>query len=112
MYSVCRVAGALVLAWTLFEAVPGAEASFRVCADPNNMPFSNQHGDGFENKIAELAARELRLPLEYFWLPQRRGFGRNSLNAHRCDVVIGVPQQYGLLQPTKRYYRSSYAFDS
>ena len=57
-------------------------------------------------------ARELHRPLEYFWLPQRRGFIRNSLNAQRCDVVIGVPAQYGLLQPTRSYYRSSYAFVS
>lgn len=84
----------------------------RVCADPNNMPFSNQHGDGFENKIATLVAREMNRPLAYFWLPQRRGFVRNSLNAQRCDVVIGVPAQYGLLQPTTSYYRSSYAFVS
>ena len=65
------------------------------------MPFSNQRGDGFENQIAKLVARDLHRPLEYFWLPQRRGFIRNSLNARRCDVVMGVPAQYGLLQPTK-----------
>ena len=84
----------------------------RVCADPNNLPFSNQRGEGFENKIAALVARELHRPLAYFWSPQRRGFIRNSLNAGRCDVVIGVPAQYGLLQPTRSYYRSSYAFVS
>ena len=76
------------------------------------MPFSNERGEGFENRIAALVARDLRRPLEYFWLPQRRGFIRNSLNAQRCDVVIGVPAQYGLLQPTRSYYRSSYVFVS
>jgi mxaJ protein len=84
----------------------------RVCADPNNMPFSNRQGEGFENKIAELVARDLGRPLAYFWSPQRRGFIRNTLNARRCDVVMGVPAQYGLLQPTQRYYRSTYAFVS
>jgi mxaJ protein len=89
-----------------------AQSPLRVCADPNNMPFSNDRGAGFENKIATLVARELGRPLEYFWLPQRRGFIRNSLNALRCDVVMGVPAEYGPLQPTKAYYRSSYAFVS
>jgi len=84
----------------------------RVCADPNNLPYSNQRLEGFENKIAALVARELNRPLTYFWLPQRRGFIRNSLNAGRCDVVVGVPAQYSLVQTTRRYYRSSYAFVS
>jgi quinoprotein dehydrogenase-associated probable ABC transporter substrate-binding protein len=82
----------------------------RVCADPNNMPFSHRDGQGFENKIAELVARELHRPLVYFWSPQRRGFIRNTLAAGRCDVVMGVPAQYGRLQPTRAYYRSSYVF--
>src|SRR3979409_2395072 len=91
----------------------GASAPpLRVCADPNNMPFSNAHGHGFENRIATLVARDLHRPLAYFWLPQRRGFLRNSLNAGRCDVVIGVPASYEHLQTTHRYYRSSYAFVS
>jgi quinoprotein dehydrogenase-associated probable ABC transporter substrate-binding protein len=84
----------------------------KVCADPNNMPFSNRSGQGFENKIAALVAREMNRPLVYFWLPQRRGFIRNSLNAGHCDLVMGVPAQYGLLQPTRSYYRSSYVFVS
>jgi mxaJ protein len=100
------------MAATVFAVTVSARAPLRVCADPNNLPFSNQHGDGFENRIATLVAHELRRPLTYFWFPQRRGFLRNSLNARRCDVVMGVPAQYGLLQPTKSYYRSSYAFVS
>jgi len=102
----------LLMLWTMFSSVTSTGSPLRVCADPNNMPFSNQHADGFENKIATLVAHELGRPLTYFWLPQRRGFVRNSLNAERCDVVIGVPAQYGLVQPTKSYYRSSYAFVS
>jgi mxaJ protein len=112
MSLVSRALGACLTVSALVAATPTARAPLRVCADPNNMPFSNEHGDGFENKIATIVAREMRRPLAYFWLPQRRGFVRNSLNARRCDVVIGVPAQYGLLQPTRSYYRSSYAFVS
>jgi len=84
----------------------------RVCADPNNLPFSNQRREGFENRIAVLVARDLNRPLTYFWLPQRRGFIRNSLDAGRCDVVIGIPAQYGPLLATRAYYRSTYTFVS
>src|ERR671939_219491 len=63
----------------------------RVCADPNNLPFSNERGEGFENKIAELVARELGARLEYTWWAQRRGFVRNTLAAGACDVLMGVP---------------------
>ena len=107
-----HVVGVLLAVWMTVAAAPGAQSPLRVCADPNNMPFSNERGDGFENKIATLVSHQLNRPLAYFWLPQRRGFVRNSLNAGRCDVVIGVPAQYGLLQPTKSYYRSSYTFVS
>lgn len=116
MYSVFRRIvrwhAVLVAVWVTFGTAATSQSPIRVCADPNNMPFSNQHGDGFENKIAALLAHEMKRPLAYFWLPQRRGFVRNSLDARRCDVVIGVPAQFGLLQPTKSYYRSSYAFVS
>jgi mxaJ protein len=112
MSSVCRRLGVVVALWAGLAAGPSARSPLRVCADPNNMPFSNDRGAGFENKIATLVAHELVRPLEYFWLPQRRGFIRNSLNARRCDVVIGIPAQYGLLQPTKSYYRSAYVFVS
>src|SRR4051812_16333881 len=110
MSSVSRSLGALLAVWAVLASAPNAQSPLRVCADPNNMPFSNERGDGFENRLARLVARDLHRPLEYFWLPQRRGFVRNSLNARRCDVVIGVPAQYGPLQPTRSYYRSAYAF--
>src|SRR4051812_20060096 len=109
MSSACRT---LIVALAACAALGAAPAPLRVCADPNNLPFSNERGEGFENKIASLVARDLGRPLTYFWLPQRRGFVRNSLNAGRCDVVIGVPALYGVLQPTRSYYRSSYAFVS
>lgn len=68
----------------------------RVCADPNNLPFSNNAGEGFENRIAELLAHDLDVPLEYRWWAQRRGFVRNTLRAGDCDIVIGVPKGYEL----------------
>src|SRR5678810_1236617 len=87
---------------------------FRVCADPENMPFSNQKLEGFENKIAEMFAKEFGASLRYVWWGQRRGFIRNTMNATlkeaRCDVVIGVPVGYDLVQTTRPYYRSTYVF--
>jgi len=84
----------------------------RVCADPNNVPFSNARGEGFENAIAAVVAHDLGKTLSYFWLPQRRGFVRNSLNAGVCDVIMGVPAGYDLVRTTRAYYRSSYVFVS
>jgi mxaJ protein len=84
----------------------------RVCADPNNLPFSNTAGAGFENKLAELVAGELGQPVTYSWWAQRRGFIRNTLNAGLCDVVMGVPVDYDLVETTRPYYRSSYVFVS
>ena len=84
----------------------------RVCADPNNLPFSNRAGAGYENKIAELLARDLGDSLEYTWWPQRRAWVRNTLNAHKCDVAISVPTGFGPLLTTEPYYRSTYVFVS
>jgi mxaJ protein len=85
-------------------------ASLRVCADPNNLPFSDSAGRGFENKIASLIASDFGERLEYEWWPQRRGFVRNTLRAGLCDLVIGVPSSYELTLRTASYYRSSYVF--
>lgn len=84
--------------------------SFRVCADPNNLPFSNQQQQGFENKIAEVLARGLGQAVAYTWWPQRRGFLRSTLNAGRCDVVMGLPADIDMVLTTQPYYRSVYAF--
>ncbi len=81
-----------------------------MCADPNNLPFSNERQEGFENKIAELIARELNATVRYTWWAQRRGFIRNTLRAKECDVVMGVPSNFELALPTKPYYRSTYVF--
>lgn len=81
---------------------------FRVCADPNNMPFSNQQGQGFENKIADLFAQQLGKSVGYVWYPQVIGFARNTLNVFRCDVVMGIAENSDLMQNTNPYYRSVY----
>ena len=82
--------------------------SLRVCADPANMPFSNEKGEGFENKIAEIVAAELKVPVEYVWFPQATGFIRQTLFAKRCDVVMGYAQGDELVLNTNAYYRSAY----
>ncbi len=85
-------------------------ATLRVCADPNNLPFSNRAGEGFENALATLVAGELGKTVAYTWFPQRRGFVRNTLASGRCDVIMGVPAHYELAATTTPYYRSSYVF--
>jgi mxaJ protein len=92
------------------QKVPASETALRVCADPNNLPFSNERQEGFENKIAELIAGEMHRPVEYTWWAQRRGFFRNTLRAGLCDVAIGVPASFELAATTKPYYRSTYVF--
>jgi quinoprotein dehydrogenase-associated probable ABC transporter substrate-binding protein len=82
----------------------------RVCADPNNLPFSNQRREGFENKIAEVVARDLGERVEYTWWAQRRGFFRNTLKSGICDLVIGLPSGFEMALTTAPYYRSTYVF--
>jgi quinoprotein dehydrogenase-associated probable ABC transporter substrate-binding protein len=89
---------------------------FRVCADPNNLPFSSESRDGFENRLAELLAKDFGMPVEYTWFPQRMGFIRNTLKARepqrggfKCDVIMGVPHRYDRAITTEPYYRSTYA---
>jgi len=81
----------------------------RVCADPRNLPFSNEKGEGFENKLAELFAGKLQKKLDYMFFPQATGFVRVTLGAHRCDVIMGFPQGDELVQGTNPYYRTAYA---
>ncbi len=80
----------------------------RVCADPRNLPFSDVAGEGFENKLAELLARKLGKTLDYTFYPGATGFVRNTLYAHRCDVVMGMPQGDDVVQVTNPYYRTTY----
>ncbi|AUC98476.1 quinoprotein dehydrogenase-associated putative ABC transporter substrate-binding protein [Bradyrhizobium sp. SK17] len=81
----------------------------RICADPRNLPFSNQKGEGFENKIGELFAEKLQKKLDYMFFPQATGFVRVTLGSHRCDVIMGFPQGDDLAQGTNPYYRTAYA---
>jgi quinoprotein dehydrogenase-associated probable ABC transporter substrate-binding protein len=101
-----------LLCATLAVAQPAdlvSRTALRVCADPANMPFSNEAREGFENKIAELLATDLGLPLEYTWFPQATGFVRNTLGAKRCDVIIGYVAASEVIQNTNPYYRSAWA---
>jgi len=86
----------------------GGADRLRVCADPNNLPFSNERREGFENALADIVARELGRRVEYTWWPQRRGFIRTTLRAGVCDVVMGVPAEFELADTTRPYYRSTY----
>jgi len=83
-------------------------SALRVCADPANLPFSNKKGEGFENRLAELIAEKLSVPVLYTWFPQATGFIRNTLRAHKCDLVMGYAQGQELVQNTNHYYRSAY----
>lgn len=82
----------------------------RVCADPNNLPFSNAREEGFENRIARLVARETGARLDYTWHAQRRGFVRNTIGAGTCDAIIGVPHDLEAVDTTRPYYRSTHVF--
>jgi mxaJ protein len=89
---------------------PTLAAPLRVCADPNNLPFSNRAGEGFENRLAEMIAKDLDTTVAYSWWPQRRGFVRNTVDAGGCDVVLGVPTDLQAVETTRPYYRSTYVF--
>jgi mxaJ protein len=82
------------------------------CADPNNLPFSNKARQGFENKLAQMIARDLHAHLNYIWWAQRRGYVRNTLNERKCDFWPGVGSNVGMLATSKPYYRSTYVFVS
>lgn len=88
-------------------AKPG---TIRVCADPDNMPLSNQRGEGFEQKIAELVAKEWNAKIEYAWWPVRRGFFARALNGRYCDIAIQAPAEFDMAGVTRPYFRSGYVF--
>lgn len=102
--------GALALMVLQVQAEGLAQAdTLKVCADPNNLPFSDRDGAGFENHLAALVGQALGKPIEYIWSAQRRGFIRHGLAAGRCDIVMGVPAGMPQTLTTHPYYRSSYA---
>ena len=108
MCSVTRPVAIFVMA--TFCSVSLAAAPLRVCSDPNNLPFSNDQQQGFENRIASLIAKDLGMQLTYFWFPQREAFFKKTLDAGVCDVVMGVPSGFDNTANTRPYYRSSYVF--
>jgi quinoprotein dehydrogenase-associated probable ABC transporter substrate-binding protein len=99
------VGGRPVVAQTADIADRGA---LKVCADPNDLPFSSEQKQGFENKIAELMANALGVKVEYTWFPQIIGFARNTLQAHRCDLVVGTVAGDDIMQTTNPYYFTTY----
>jgi mxaJ protein len=103
-------AAALAGTMALADAPGGNTDAFRVCADPNNLPFSNRDGAGFENKLAELVAVKLGKQAVFVWQPQRRAYVRTGLGAGDCDAIMGVPAQLERVDTTRPYYRSSYVF--
>lgn len=119
--SLLRLTGLTVLFGSIGVLPPAAHAQglrpniptpgvLRVCADPDNMPLSNQKGEGFEQKIAELVAREWKAKIQYAWWPVRRGFFARALNGRYCDVAIQAPSEFDMAGVTKPYFRSGYVF--
>lgn len=109
MFSACKLPFILAL----FAACPAHAGTppLRICADPNNLPYSNSKGQGFENKVAQLVAGDLGRSVEYVWWPQQRpSFLRYTLLANRCDVVLGIAAGAARLRTTNPYYRSSFVF--
>lgn len=103
--------GLLLMGMGARSTAVSPEKQLRVCADPNNLPFSNEKEQGFDNQIAQIVARDLGYQgVSYTWWPNRRGFIRNTLNMDKCDLVIGVPAGYDIVATTEPYYRSIYAF--
>jgi mxaJ protein len=98
--------------WVVAIAATAQARELRVCADPNNMPFSNRKQEGFENRIAELAAKDLGAHLSYVWQRMGRGFVREYLDKAQCDLLIGIPTNYRSVLTTAAYYRSTYVFVS
>lgn len=100
----------ILAAFCLSLAVPVLARDLRVCADPDNLPFSNSKEQGFENQIAQLVAAELHAQLKYEWQRMGRGFVREYLNSSGCDLLIGIPTNYKPVLTTTPYYRSTYVF--
>lgn len=101
---------ALAFALALCAALPARGRELRVCADPNDLPYSDRAAEGFENRIAALIARDLGAQLTYYWLPQWRGYARKTLQRRRCDVIPGIAQADDSVLATDPYYRGTFAF--
>jgi quinoprotein dehydrogenase-associated probable ABC transporter substrate-binding protein len=110
MFSVSKSLALLALG--SLTAAPASSTTLQVCADPNNLPFSDHAQQGFENHLATMVAKDLGMHVSYVWYPQRQAFFSKTLNAGRCDVVMGLPERIAVASTTTPYYRSSYAFVS
>lgn len=100
----------LILLLAAGVSATAATPVLRVCADPNNLPYSNQAQQGFENRLADMVAKDLGMQVSYFWFPQREKFFEKTLNGGACDVVMGVPTGFDEADTTDPYYRSTYVF--
>ena len=105
--SAALVAAALLLG-SCAQLMP--QRTLTACADPNNLPFSNKAGEGFENKLAQIIAGDLHAKLDYIWWAQRRGYVRNTLNERKCDFWPGIGSNVEMVATTRPYYRSTYMF--
>ncbi len=110
MFCSCSRLHFFVAALALAAALPCLGQELRVCADPDNLPFSSSQKNGFENELAEMVARELHQPLTYIWQRMGRGFVRDYINQSKCDLLMGIPTNFRLMETTRPYYRSTYVF--
>jgi len=113
VWSLAMAAACIWLAATIevagvHAAEPAGGSLLRVCADPDNMPFSDEKGEGFENKLAELVAQKLGSQLEYYWFQEATGYVPNTMGSDACDLVMGYAQGTGLIEDTNPYYYTSY----
>jgi len=106
--TVGKIGLAVLLGFASAGAGPASAASLRVCADPDNMPFSNEKAEGFENKLAELIAQKLNATLQYPWFVESTGYVPNTMGRDACDLVMGYAQGTGLIEDTNPYYYTSY----
>src|SRR4051812_23792437 len=104
------VFASVLLAVLMCAGATSAPRELRVCADPDNLPLSNDKQEGFENKLADLIAADLHATVKSSWVRQRRGFVRRTLQANACDLVTGIPTASDMVLTTKPYYRSTYVF--
>jgi mxaJ protein len=100
----------VVVVLFLCGAMSSLGQDLRVCADPDNLPFSSAKKNGFENELAEMVARELHQHLTYVWQRMGRGFVRDYITGSKCDLLIGIPNHYRAVDTTQPYYRSTYVF--
>src|SRR4051794_36030537 len=110
-FKIVLLVAVFVLGFSSGQSEP-VKRVLRIAADPNNLPFSNDRGEGFENRIAAVIARDLNAEIHYTWRAQRRGFFRETLKTGDCDMVMGVPVGFDKALVTSPYYRSAYVFVS